>query len=125
MSTAIPILEMIQLVESGAIERGIPTSRGFSTPCPPPSRRGQLRGQVLLWPFLLEVHRAVVNADLVEKAGLDRPAPANWDVFLATRARSGIRAAPFGLVFDFHAAVVEPDHALETARRLRRERAFM
>lgn len=117
---ATPFLEMIQLVESGAIEPWdsyLP--EGFLDTLPDSIRNeGTYDGQFYVWPFLLDVTVQSWNGALVEQAGLDPTvAPANWDEFIAnarTVQESG--AAPFGLVFDFHAwrSLIPITHSIST-----------
>jgi multiple sugar transport system substrate-binding protein len=68
----------------------------------PVRRESTLDGGLYSWPFLLDVTILGLNAELVERAGLDpgRP-PRRWDE-LVDAARQVVRsgAAPFGCTFD-------------------------
>ena len=102
-----PFLEMIQLAESGAIEPWDPyLPEGFFDLIPESIRNeGSYNGSFYVWPFVLDICTQSWNAAQVEAAGLDpNSAPATWDE-LISNARTVIEseAAPFGLVFDFHA----------------------
>lgn len=117
---ATPFLEMIQLVESGAIEPWDPyLPDGFLDNLPASIREeGTYDGSFYVWPFLLDVTIQAWNGDLVEQAGLDpTEAPKNWDEFIGnakTVQESG--AAPFGLTFDFHAwrSLIPITHSIST-----------
>lgn len=117
---ATPFLEMIQLVESGAIEPWDPyLPEGFLDDLPESIRaEGTYDGKFYVWPFLLDITIQSWNGDLVEQAGLDPSvAPKNWDEFIAnarTVQESG--AAPFGLTFDFHAwrSLIPITHSIST-----------
>jgi len=117
---ATPFLEMIQLVESGAIEPWDPyLPEGFLDDLPESIRNeGSYDGKFYVWPFLLDITIQAWNGDLVEKAGLDpSAAPKTWDEFIAnarTVQQSG--AAPFGLTFDFHAwrSLIPITHSIST-----------
>jgi hypothetical protein len=115
-----PFLEMIQLAESGSIEPwDAYLPEGFLENMPESIRNeGTYNGQFYVWPFLLDICVQSWNADLVEKAGLDPAvAPKTWDEFIGnakTVVDSG--AAPFGLVFDFHAwrSLIPITHSIST-----------
>lgn len=117
---ATPFLEMIQLVESGAIEPWDPyLPEGFLESLPQSIRdEGSYDGSFYIWPFLHDVTIQSWNGALVEQAGLDPTvAPQTWDEFIAnarTVQESG--AAPFGLTFDFHAwrSLIPITHSIST-----------
>jgi ABC-type glycerol-3-phosphate transport system substrate-binding protein len=115
-----PFLEMIQLVESGAIEPWDPyLPEGFLDSLPQSIRdEGSYDGSFYVWPFLLDVTIQTWNAEMVERAGLDpEAAPATWDEFISNaRAVVDSGAAPFGLLFDFHAwrSLIPITHSIST-----------
>ena len=117
---ATPFLEMIQLAESGAIEPWDPyLPEGFFDLIPESIKNeGSYNGNFYIWPFLLDICVQTWNAAQVEAAGLDASAaPATWDE-LISNARTVIDsgAAPFGLVFDFHAwrSLIPIAHSINT-----------
>jgi maltose-binding protein MalE len=117
---ATPFLEMIQLADSGAIEPWDPyLPEGFFDLIPESIRNeGSYNGNFYIWPFLLDICVQTWNAAQVEAAGLDASAaPATWDELIAN-ARTVIEsgAAPFGLVFDFHAwrSLIPIAHSINT-----------
>ncbi len=115
-----PFLEMLQLVESGAIEPWDPyLPDGFLDSLPQSIRdEGSYDGKFYVWPFLLDVTIQAWNSDMVEQAGLDpTKAPATWDEFIGnSRTVMDSGAAPFGLVFDFHAwrSLIPITHSIST-----------
>src|SRR5215218_7199040 len=102
-----PFLEMIQMVESDAIEPWDPyLPDGLLDSLFAPIREeGTYQDKFYVWPFLLDVIVQGWNAEQVTAAGLDpEVAPVTWDEYLANAQKivdSG--AAPFGCTFDYHA----------------------
>ena len=98
-----PFVEMVSLIESGAIEPWddyipkdvlddiLPAIRAECT----------YDGKLYSWPFLLDVIVQGWNSNIVKAAGLDDTPPADWDEYIANSQKvvdSG--AAPYGCTFD-------------------------
>ncbi len=115
-----PFLEMIQLVESGAIEPWGPyLPEGTAEDVLAPAlAEGTYKDQFYVWPLLLDITVQGWNARILEAAGLDpEVGPKTWDEFLANSAKiveSG--AAPYGCVFDFHdwRSLIPITHSIST-----------
>jgi multiple sugar transport system substrate-binding protein len=115
-----PFLEMISLAESGTIEpwdQYLPAGT-LADFVPVLKDEGTYKGQLYVWPFLLDVIVQGWNADLVKKAGLDpEVAPKDWEEYLANAQKvkdSG--AAPYGCTFDFHdwRSLIPVTHSIST-----------
>ncbi|HET8523127.1 MAG TPA: extracellular solute-binding protein [Thermomicrobiales bacterium] len=102
-----PFVDMITLVETGAIEpwdHYLPT--GVADDFIPSIRAdGTYEEKLYIWPVLLDVIGQAWNMEQVKKAGLDPlTAPQTWDDFIANATKvkqSG--AAQYGATFDIRA----------------------